>query len=250
MIQESSFFNPVDLENFDRSLIPQHVAIIPDGNRRWAKGNLKDIEEGYQAGADALITIVKAAREFGIKVLTVFAFSTENWSRSQEEVKSIFEVINACLKNNQGMMLDLGIRLNVIGDTAKIPTSLLGQVIETQKATAAVRNLELVLAINYGSRDEIKRAVKKILEECQRGTITLDKISEDEIKAHLDTARWPDPDLIIRTSGEKRISNFLLWQSSYSEIYTEEVTWPNFTPRHLLKAIIDYQKRERRRGGG
>jgi len=250
LIEKSAFFKPNELAKLDRSHMPHHIAIIPDGNRRWAKGNHKDVKEGYREGAEVLINIVKAAKELGIKALTVFSFSTENWARPPAEIEALLRLICEYLKNCQQMMLDLGVRINVIGDIRKMPKSLTSLLQETQELTKDCHNLDLILAMNYGSRDEIKRAVEKILEECLHGNVSLEALSEDKINTYLDTSPWPDPDLIIRTSGEKRVSNFLLWQSSYAEIYTEDVNWPNFTPNHFLNAIVDYQQRNRRRGGG
>lgn len=250
MTNQPSLFTTKELEKLDRTHIPYHIAIIPDGNRRWAKSNVRKIQEGYKEGADALITTVKAAKELGVKVLTVFSFSTENWSRPQLEVEALLHLFRNYLKSCQTMMLDLGVRLRVIGDIAKMPPLLIDSIEETMKLTQDMQSLDLVLAMNYGSRDEIKRAVRKIAQDCIQGRINLDQLTEEKINDYLDTSIWPDPDLVIRTSGEKRVSNFLLWQSSYAEIYTEDVNWPSFTPQHLLKAILDFQLRERRRGGG
>jgi len=250
LVKESIFYSEKQLEPLDRTKIPHHVAIIPDGNRRWAKSCAKEPHEGYREGAEVLITTVKAAKELGIKVLTAFSFSTENWLRPQNEIRPLLSLIAEYLKRCQAMMCDMQVRLSVIGDIEKMPKALIDIIEETKQATSHCKEMELVLALNYGSRDEIKRAVKKVLKDCLEKGKSPDKVTEEDINCSLDTSSWPDPDLVIRTSGEKRVSNFLLWQSSYAEIYIDDTNWPNFTPQHLLKAVLDYQQRERRRGGG
>lgn len=211
---------------------------------------MKEISAGYQEGAEVLITTVKAAKELGVKTLTAFSFSTENWNRPPQEIDILLTVISDYLKKCQMLMVDMGVRLHVIGNIEKMPQRLIDVIEESKTVTGHCSDFDLVLAMNYGSRDEIKRAIAKIALEYAKGNISLDDLKENTIGKYLDTAPWPDPDLIIRTSGERRISNFLLWQISYAELYTEEVNWPSFSPKHLLNAILEYQKRERRRGGG
>lgn len=245
----STLFFP-DLSHLDKSNVPHHVAIIPDGNRRWAKCNLREVGEGYLQGAETLITTINAAKELGIKVLTVFTFSTENWNRPKHEVDAILQTLEIYLTDYQEQLIELSIRFNIIGSIEHLPASLFQVISQTIDRTKECTEFDLILAVNYGGRNEIYRAVKKIVDDCVSQKIVPQALTEELIANYLDTSRWPDPDLIIRTSGERRISNFLLWQSSYTEIYIEEANWPNFTPQHLLTAVCDYQNRERRRGGG
>jgi undecaprenyl diphosphate synthase len=247
---KSDLFSQEELSKLDRSNIPYHVAIIPDGNRRWAKFQGKDVPDGYTQGTDTLVTIVKAAKELGVKVLTVFSFSTENWTRPKVESDTLIKLIEEYLKFYQQKLLENSIRFNAIGDTSHLPPTLVQIIEDTKNVTRSCTEFDLVLALNYGGRDEICRAVKKIVTDCVAGKITPDELTEKTINSYLDTSNWPDPDLLIRTSGERRISNFLLWQSSYTELYIEEDVWPNFQPKHLLSALVDYQHRDRRRGGG
>jgi undecaprenyl diphosphate synthase len=248
--KSSLLFSEAELSLLDKTNIPYHVAIIPDGNRRWAKGQLKDVEEGYQYGAETLITTVRAAKELGIKVLTVFAFSTENWRRPRLEIDALMAIFESYLRDYREKLRDMSIRVRTIGDASTLPASLKRVVDETCEATKDCTEFDLVLAMNYGSRDEICRAVKKIVGDCLAKKLNPQAVTEKSIAQYLDTALYPDPDLLIRTSGELRISNFLLWQSSYTEIYIEEAAWPSFTPKHLLQAVMSFQKRDRRKGGG
>ncbi|MDB6081040.1 MAG: uppS [Chlamydiia bacterium] len=247
---ETRFFSEETLQDLSKATIPHHIAIIPDGNRRWAKGHFLEVTEGYLQGAETLITIIQAAKEIGVKVLTVFSFSTENWLRPKPEIDAVMKIMEEYLKNYQEKLMAMSIRFNVIGNTDLLPQSLINVINETKTLTQEGTKFDLILAMNYGGRDEIIRATKKIATDYKENKILLHDLTENTFSAHLDTSKWPDPDLIIRTSGEKRISNFLLWQSSYAEIYIEKATWPDFTPHHLLSAVLDYQSRDRRRGGG
>ena len=247
---ESLFFSANDLARLDKSNIPHHVAIIPDGNRRWAKDLKKESVEGYPFGIESGLTCIQAAKELGIKVLTIYTFSTENWTRPEAEVLAYLKIGERYLRQYQQKLIESNIRLNVIGNLQLMPRSLVEVINETKEKTAGCTGFDLVLAVNYGSRDEICRAVRSLVNDCLNQKISPDTLTEESIAHYLDTSRWPDPDLLIRTSGEKRISNFLLWQSSYSELYTDDVLWPNFTPSHLLSAVCDYQTIQRRRGGG
>jgi undecaprenyl diphosphate synthase len=247
---QKTIFSPDDLAGLNKENIPFHVAIIPDGNRRWAKGVQKQSHEGYFSGAETLINAVRAAKEIGIKVLTVYTFSTENWLRPTVEVHALFETLEKYLAKYQRQLLELGIRLNTIGNLELLPETLQVVINKTKELTSPCSDFDLVLAVNYGSRDEIVRAIQNIVSDCLEKKINPNKVDEKTITQYLDTAKWPDPDLLIRTSGERRISNFLLWQSSYTELYTEEVVWPNFTPHHLLHAVRDFQRRHRRLGAG
>lgn len=229
--------------------LPRHIAIIPDGNRRWAKKQLQNPIAGHRSGANVLIEIVKAAKELGIKAITFYMFSTENWNRSKEEISSLMWLLQEFLRENLNEMLEYDVRLCTIGDLSALPKEALDAVEETRQATAHCSDIEMVLALNYGSRDEMRRAFHRILDDCKKGKLEKEQITESLIASYLDTAKWGDPDLFIRTSGEKRISNFLLWQLSYSEMYITDVLWPDFTPNELLAALIDFQKRKRRLGG-
>lgn len=232
----------------DRTRVPDHIAIIPDGNRRWAKQRLFAPEEGHREGSNILIDIVKAAKDIGVKTLTFYAFSTENWSRSECEVQFLMQLLSFYLIDQTESMIENGVKLSVIGDTRELPSELNRAIIDTKRATQNGNDINLVLAINYGGRDEIKRAVVKITDDCLSGKLKRDEISEATIGSYLDTFDWGDPKLLIRTSGELRISNYLLWQIAYAEIHVAPVLWPDFRPSHLLEAIIDYQKRESRWG--
>jgi len=228
-----------------QTAVPHHIAIIPDGNRRWAKSRFLPKEMGHMAGYERVVKIVQAAKELGIKAITLFAFSTENWKRPEDEIAHLMKLTQEYLVSYQQQLVDEGIRLSAIGNLEKLPKGVRAILNETIEKTKNCTDFDLILAINYGGRDELVRAVAQIVKE-QIDPIT---ISEKTITDHLDTKRWPDPDLVIRTSGESRLSNFLLWQSSYAEVYIETASWPDYTPEHLLAAVRDYQRRERRLGG-
>jgi undecaprenyl diphosphate synthase len=246
---DAPLFSPEQLAEIDRQRIPRHVAIIPDGNRRWAKKQQFSTEIGHHEGADILMEIVKAAKELGVKAISFYLFSTENWSRPQEEIDALLLLLESYLIDQRESLRLNGIRLHTIGDPSRFPPSVLKELEETQQATAACSAVDLIFALNYGSRDEMRRACQKMIKECSCGTLDPDAITERTIAQFLDTARWPDPDLLIRTSGEMRLSNFLLWQMSYAEVYVTEILWPDFRPVHFLEALSNFQKRERRLGG-
>jgi|694.fasta_scaffold04059_9 undecaprenyl diphosphate synthase len=245
-----SFFTPEQLALLDKQRIPQHVAIIPDGNRRWARLQSSLVEEGHREGADNLITIVKAAKALQIKTISFYLFSTENWSRDAGEVQALMWILENLLDEQLPEMLSEGIRFNTIGDISRLPETTIEMIEKTKAATAHCDKIDFVAALNYGSRDEITRAFKQILIDYDSEKIGLTDVKESLISSYLDTAKWPDPDLFIRTSGEMRISNFLLWQLSYSELYIAKTLWPDFTPRDLYEALLFYQSRDRRMGGG
>ncbi len=240
-----STFSQQDLELLDPQHTPHHIAIIPDGNRRWALNHLLPIEKGHMAGYEGVVKIVRAAKELGVKIITLYAFSTENWKRPGLEVQSLMQLTQNYLISYQQKLIDENIRLSAIGNIDSLPPAVKITLNDTIDKTAHCNAFDLVLAINYGARDELVRAIAKIIGE----KIDPSLITEKTISEHLDTKALPDPDLIIRTSGEKRLSNFLLWQSSYAEVYIENVAWPDFSPQHLLQAVRDYQTRERRLGG-
>jgi undecaprenyl diphosphate synthase len=226
-------------------MILNHIAIIMDGNRRWAKEQGLSPIMGHWKGAEVLMEIVKAASELGVKTLTVYAFSTENWSRPEDEIDGLMDIIEVYLSRKKDHMVREGVRLETIGDVSKLPKPVTDALNETKKATAQGDKINLVLALNYGGRNEIKRAISKIIDD----KIESSAVTENLISEYLDTHPWGDPELVIRTSGELRVSNFLLWQISYSEIYVSDVLWPDFTPQHLGEAALEFHRRGRRLGG-
>lgn len=234
----------------DSLKIPKHVAIIMDGNRRWAKKHAMKSILGYWHGAEKLIDIVKASVNLGIEVLTVYAFSTENWSRDPSEVNGIMNILEIYLTRKIKTMKKANVRLNVIGNIYKCSEGVQRAIERAIQETKDCTKLDLVLAINYGGRDEIRRATVKILEDYERKKVTKEALTEEFLSKYLDTHKWRDPDLLIRTSGEMRLSNFLLWQLSYSELYVTDVLWPDFSKEELVKALLTFQKREKRLGAG
>lgn len=247
--KKTSRFQANQLLHLDYTRIPKHIAIIPDGNRRWAKKRFSGHAAGHREGADILMEIIKSCQELGVKYLTVYSFSTENWSRPDEEIEVLMAIYANYLINNCDEMVASGIKLETIGNEEKLPLFLRQIIQETKNATKNCQNIHLILALNYGSRDEICRAFKSMLNDYDHKQLSKEDISEEVLSSYLDTNEWKDPDLLIRTSGEFRISNFLLWQVCYSEIYVAPVLWPDFKPQHLLDAVLDYQSRERRWGG-
>ena len=222
--------------------LPKHIAIIMDGNGRWAKA------KGHRKGVEAAEEIITAVRELKIPYLTLYAFGTENWNRPAEEIQGLMLLLEHFLKTRQEKMLKNGIRFRTIGDTSKLPQNIGQLIAETSEITKNGKETTLILALSYSSRDEILRAVNRIL--LKPGTSNLEHrtITEKEFSQYLDTKDFPDPDLFIRTSGEYRISNYLLWQLSYTELYFTKTMWPDFTPQELMKALDEYAKRERRFG--
>jgi len=247
--EKFSRFHPSQLARLDRSRIPRHIAIIPDGNRRWAKKRFSTADEGHREGADTLMEIVKAAKELEIKGITFYSFSTENWNRSPEEVFALMLLFATYLTEQREEMARSGIKLETIGNIQELPPFLQQVILETKLATQTCDKITLILALNYGSRDELCRAFRSMLSDVESQLLTKEEINEQTVARYLDTYRWGDPDLLIRTSGELRISNFLLWQLSYTEIHVAPVLWPDFNPEHLLNAILDFQGRKRRWGG-
>jgi undecaprenyl diphosphate synthase len=232
--------------------LPRHVAIIMDGNRRWMEkqflGKATNPLGGHWAGAETLTKIVEAASDLGLKILTVFGFSTENWGRSQEEIDTLLLILETYLENNRQKMVDEGVRFHAIGDLTPFSENLKNTIEMTTQATERGSGIHFVVALNYGGRDEMLRVLMRLSEEMISGKLSREGVSEEIISKYLDTAPYGDPDLLIRTSGERRISNFLLWQLAYTEIYVTETLWPDFTARDLLKAVLDFQRRQRRRG--
>lgn len=248
LIKKPDYQDQIKSLTKDITKIPKHIAIIMDGNRRWAKKNNLPKAAGHIKGAQTLTNIVKIASKLKIKIITVFAFSTENWSRSKNEIATLMNLFNLYLKKQLKFMQKEKVRLNVIGDLSKLPLKLQNAFIETVQKTKDNDVIDLVLAVNYGFRDEMKRAICKILDDFENKKIAKEDISESLIAQYLDTKNFSDPDLFIRTSGENRLSNFLLWQQAYSEIYITDVLWPEFKEKDFLNAIYEFQKRKRRFG--
>ena len=233
----------------DEYKIPQHVAIILDGNGRWAKKRHMPRNFGHKAGADNLEQVIEDAWDLGIKYLTVYAFSTENWKRSVEEVTGLMTILRDFLKKSIDKANKNNMRVRILGKRDRLDADIIAAIDDLEEATKNNTGIQFNVALNYGGRDEITRAVRKIADEVSKGEISLDDITEECVSQHLDTADIPDPDLLIRTSGELRISNFLPWQLSYSEFYFCDTLWPDFDKEALKKAIDYYNGRERRFGG-
>lgn len=236
------------LTDLDHTRIPRHIAIVMDGNGRWANAKNKPRLYGHKVGADSVREIVEAACDVGIEVLTLYAFSSENWNRPEEEVSGLMSILQNFLIAELKRMQQNDIRLNCIGDYQKLPTKVRKTLVDTIEKTVNNTRLTLNLALSYGARDEITRAVKCIAKACAEGKLSTDEIDHQIISDNLYTAGLPDPDLLIRTGGEARLSNFLLWQASYAEIYFTSVMWPEFRTEQFHKAISDFQQRERRFG--
>ncbi|HPA86400.1 MAG TPA: isoprenyl transferase [Bacteroidales bacterium] len=235
-------------EQINTERLPSHVAIIMDGNGRWARQRGMDRIFGHHKGVEALREIIEAAAELKILYLTLYAFSTENWGRPDEEVSALMGIMVQSLNNETGTLLKNNIRLTAIGDTKRLAEDVRDRLMETINVTSKGNGLTLIVAMSYSSRWEITEAAKKISEEIAGGIIRPEDINEFNFGNYLATAGIPDPELMIRTSGEIRISNFLLWQLAYTELYFTETLWPDFSKEEFYKAIIDFQKRERRFG--
>ncbi|MBE5842354.1 MAG: isoprenyl transferase [Butyrivibrio sp.] len=229
--------------------VPEHVAIILDGNGRWAKEKGMPRNYGHMQGAKAVEDILVDARDIGIKYLTVYAFSTENWTRPEAEVSALMTILRNYLKTSIKKSMKNNVRCRVIGERSALSEDIQKAIGELEEATAGNTGLTFTIAINYGSRDEITRSVKKIAEKVKAGEILPEDISEKMIAENLDTNFLPDPDLLIRTCNEQRISNYLLWQCAYTEFYFTPVAWPDFNKAELLKAVEAYSKRNRKFGG-
>ena len=229
--------------------IPQHVAIILDGNGRWAKSKGMPRNYGHTMGAKNVETVCKAAHDMGIKYVTMYAFSPENWNRPDSEVSALMKLLESYLKNCIRTADKNNMRVRVIGDTSRLTEKFRKQIADLEETSKKNDGLNLQIAINYGSRDEMIRAMKKMAEDIKEGKVEVSDISEQLFAGYLDTAGIPDPDLLIRTSGEQRLSNYLLWQLAYSEFYFTEVPWPDIGKDELEKAVEAYNKRDRRFGG-
>jgi undecaprenyl diphosphate synthase len=235
-------------EQIDLTRIPKHIAVIMDGNGRWAKQHGKNRVFGHTNGVTAVRETSEACAELGVKHLTLYAFSTENWSRPQLEVTALMTLLLKTINSELKTLIKNDIRLGAIGDIDSLPKSVAKQLREAIDKTAGCKRMELILALSYSGKNEIVNAVKHIAQKVQNNLISLNDINEQLISDNLYTAGRPDPELLIRTSGEQRVSNFLLWQLAYAEFYFTDKFWPEFNKEELYKAIIDYQNRERRFG--
>ncbi len=237
-----------DTVTLDMTRIPRHVAIIMDGNGRWAKQHGWMRSKGHEEGVTSVHNITETASNLGVEYLTLYTFSTENWNRPAEEVDMLMQLVVNAIEKETEMMLRKNVRLEMIGDRSRIPAPTLARLDACMATTAHCTGLRLVLALSYSSRWEITEAVRAIATEAQRGAINPEEITEETVNAYLTTASMPDPDLLIRTGGDLRISNYLLWQIAYSEIYITDTYWPDFGAEEFIRAIADFQKRERRFG--
>ncbi len=238
----------MSVESVDKCRVPQHVAIIMDGNGRWARklGNQRLF--GHRKGVNSVTASVEIAAELGVKYLTLYAFSTENWSRPKDEVEGLMTLLVSTIESETPNLNKNNVRLNAIGDLDSLPTGVLEKLLKAIENTSGNTGLVLTLALSYSARWEITKAIRDICKDVEGGKLDMGAINEQTVSLYLTTSEMPDPELIIRTSGEQRISNFLLWQCAYSEFYFSPVLWPDFNKEEFIKAIVDYQKRERRFG--
>jgi undecaprenyl diphosphate synthase len=228
--------------------VPQHVAIIMDGNGRWARGRALPRPFGHQAGMKSVREVVEGALAAGVEVLTLFAFSTENWQRPPAEIEALMSLLEEYIAREMEELREQGVSVRFLGDLERLGTASRDSVRRLEAVTAGGNRLALNICLSYSSRAEITRAARLLAEEVAAGRLSPADIDEDAIAQRLYTAPWPDPDLLIRTSGEMRISNFLLWQLAYAEFHITSVFWPDFSRQHLFEAILDFQRRERRFG--
>jgi len=235
-------------ETIDLERLPKHIAIIMDGNGRWAKKNGMDRFMGHKEGVVSVKKVSEAVGRLGIDYLTLYTFSTENWTRPQEEVNALMDLMITAIQNESEDLMTNNVRLKVIGDMDRLPPETADNLIKTIRRTSKNTGLNLTLALSYSSRWEITEAVKAIAAEVKSGTLNIDRINEKTISEHLASYPYPDPDLLIRTGGEQRISNYLLWQSAYTELFFTDTHWPDFREEELYAAIVDFQQRERRFG--
>ena len=232
--------------NLDK--IPAHIAIIMDGNGRWAKSRFMPRTYGHKVGVETIRKVVKECSRLGVKYLTLYAFSTENWKRPKEEVSALMGLLVKYLRNELEELHN-NVKILTIGDISKLPQACIEELDHAKEKTKDNTGLVMSLALNYGGRNDLVNAVKNISQEVVDGKISVDDIGDDLISSHLSTKESPDPDLVVRTSGEQRLSNFLLWELAYSEFYFADIHWPDFDEKELQKAIFAYQSRDRRFGG-
>ncbi|HYG39808.1 MAG TPA: isoprenyl transferase [Cytophagales bacterium] len=235
-------------EKIDLNNLPSHIAVIMDGNGRWAKKKGAARIFGHQNAIEAVRQTTEGCAEIGIKFLTLYAFSTENWGRPQAEVNGLMQLLVSTIRSETKTLIKNNIKLSTIGDVSQLPKSCQNELVEAKEITQHNTGLTLNIALNYSGRWDIVEATKKIVKECSEKGMALEDINESLFSSSLSTAGIPDPELLIRTSGEMRISNFLLWQLAYTELYITEILWPDFRKEHLYNAIHDFQKRERRFG--
>lgn len=235
-------------EQIDKNRLPKHIAVIMDGNGRWAKQQGKNRIFGHTNGVKAVRETAEACAELGVKHLTMYAFSAENWNRPQLEVTALMTLLLKTINSELNTLMKNDIRLGVIGDVNALPASVAKELKVAMDKTAHCQRMELILALSYGGKNEIVNAVQQIAAEVKSGNLEVSDINEQTVSNHLYTAGRPDPELLIRTSGEKRVSNFLLWQLAYAEFYFTDIFWPDFDKEELYKAIAEYQNRERRFG--
>jgi len=234
----------IDMEN-----LPKHIAIIMDGNGRWAKKRFLPRNFGHQEGMERVIEIVKVSADLGIKHLSLYAFSTENWKRPAEEVQGLMKILVQYIRRELDKLHKNNIKLQIMGDIEKLPELAKKEVIKAIEKTSNNKGMILNIGLNYGARDEIVLGIKKILKDIEMGKMSIDDLDRIKLSDYLYTKGQPDPDLLIRPSGELRLSNFMLYQIAYTEFWFSDILWPDFTEKHLLLSIIDYQKRNRRFGG-
>ncbi|MBO7227310.1 MAG: isoprenyl transferase [Bacteroidales bacterium] len=232
----------------NKDKLPQHIAVIMDGNGRWAKQQEKERIFGHQNAITAVRDTVECAAELGVKYLTLYAFSTENWNRPQAEVQGLMQLLVKCIHEETPTLQKNNVRLQTIGNTKSLPEETYNELMNSIEATSKNTGTTLILALSYSSRWEIKEAIKGIVADAKNGNLTDEDIDENTLGLYLNTKDYPDPDLLIRTSGEYRISNFLLWQIAYTELYFTQKLWPDFRKEDLVNAIVDYQSRQRRFG--
>jgi undecaprenyl diphosphate synthase len=236
------------IEEIDKTRLPQHVAVIMDGNGRWAMHHGLDRSEGHREGVVSVRKVMEAAVEVGLQYLTVYTFSTENWNRPEEEIETLMTIMVAAIHRETPDLMKNNVRLLVIGDVMRLPRGVRDTLLECLEKTSVNTGTTLVLALSYSSRWEIVQAAKRIAENVQEKKVKPEELNEALFASYLTTCDIPDPDLLIRTGGEKRISNFLLWQLSYAELYFTDVYWPDFRENEFYEAILSYQQRERRFG--
>jgi len=244
----SSSSSSRDVPDLNSAKLPSHVAIIMDGNGRWAKKRMLNRIKGHEKGADTVRTIVRTCRQLGISNLTLYAFSTENWQRPKTEIQALMTLLVKFLESELKEMMDQNIRLDAIGQIERLPQKVQKVLRKAMEMTRNNDAMRLILALSYGSRAEIVRMVKTLVEKSGKGEIQPEEITTELVGQHLYTREIPDPDLLIRTSGEMRISNFLLWQIAYTEIYVTDTLWPDFDKEEFLQILQDFQQRERRYG--
>lgn len=235
-------------EELNINKIPQHVAVIMDGNGRWAKQRGQNRLEGHAMGVDSVRATLKAAREIGVSFLTLYAFSTENWSRPKEEVDGLMDLLVQSIANEMDELNENGVKLAAIGDIDGLPEKCAESLKKAILETSTNKDITLILALNYSAKWELTEAIKQIASVVKENKISSSQITDALVSSYLTTKEFPDPELLIRTSGEHRVSNFLLWQIAYTEFYFTDVHWPDFRREHFIQAVLDYQQRERRFG--